>query len=78
MQQGDSEVATGPTEGETSPSEVNWDIEVPTSSSGLLLRRGEAVIILSERNFLDGLEDFEKRSLTEQRREMRETLANVY
>ena len=77
VQQSDGEDATGPVEGKTAPSELNRDIQAPTSSSGLFLRRGD-VVVLSEGNFPDGLEEFEKQSLVEQRREMGEALAKVY
>jgi len=65
VQQTDGEVSTRPAEGEPSPSNVNRDIQVPTSISGLFLRRGDDVIIQSEGSFLGGLEEFEKHSLIE-------------
>ena len=60
VQQTDGEVATRPAKGDPSSSDVNRDIQVPTSSSGLFLRRGGDVIILSVGSFLNGLEEFEK------------------
>jgi len=47
-------------------------------SSELFLKSGDDVIILNEGSFLDGLEEFEKHSLTEQRIEIGEALAMVY
>ena len=76
VQRSDDEVSTGPAEGEPSPSDVNWDIQVSTFSSELFLRRGD-VIILSEGSFLDGLEKFKKNSMIKQRREMGEALTKV-
>jgi len=59
-------------EGKSLLAEAHQDIQVP-SCSGLFLRRGGDVAILSEESILDGLEEFEKFPL----REMKEAMENV-
>ena len=71
------EFAIGPVEGEPSLSGANRDTQVPTSSSELFLRRGDEVAVLSKGRFLDGLEEFEKFPLREQKKRMKRTMAKV-
>jgi len=56
---------------------VHRDIPVSAFSSGLFLRSGEDEVLLSMRNFTDWLEEFDKLSLKEQRKEFEEALTKV-
>ena len=58
--------------------DVSRDTQVLTFSSELITRRGDKEVILNVGNFLDRLEEFEKRSLREQRMEKGESLAKIY
>ena len=69
---------TGPTEGESLSSGANRDIQVWTSNSRFLQRRGENVAILGERSFPVELEEFEKLPLREQKRKTKKAMMNVW
>ena len=56
---------------------VFGDTQVLTFSSKLIARRGIKEVILNMGNFLDMLEEFEKRSLRKQRMEKGESLAKI-
>ena len=78
VQQTAGEVTARPAREESSSADADHDVQSLAPNSGSFLRRGGDEAILSEGNFLDGLEEFEKLPLREQRRKMKKTMTKVW